>query len=89
MPSLNSSYTPLYDPAQIPLSLDPVSRWEVFTRLKDLAIPCDCRVNAPLTVTAHSPAAIAQVWSVVQACVAPKADLVDHLNRCWQQRIHP
>lgn len=69
------------------LTLERVAAWEVYRRLQDLSIPCQCGVNQPLTVSAETPLALTQIWSVVQAQTAPKADQVAHLNRCWQQRI--
>lgn len=69
-----------------PLGLDRVVTWEVYRRLQDLSIPCQCGVHQPLTVTAATPLALAQVWSVVKTQTAPRADQVAHLNRCWQQR---
>lgn len=76
-------------PAALAFSLDlnRVAAWEVHRRLIDLAIPCQCGVHQPLRVSAETPLALAQIWSVVRTQIAPKADLVAHLNRCWQQRL--
>lgn len=87
MPTLNPSYGPLYDQPGTVLNLDRVACWNVYNRLKELDIPCQCSVNSPLTVTIESPIMLFQVWSVINACTAPRANLVNHLNRCWQQRV--
>jgi hypothetical protein len=71
----------------LPLDLDRVATWEVYRRLQNLAIPCQCGVHQPLRVSAETPLALAQIWSVIKTQTAPKADLAAHLNRCWQQRI--
>jgi hypothetical protein len=87
MPTLKPSYTTLDDQPEATIHLDRVTRWEVYHRLTALEIPCQCRVNQPLQVRAETPTAIVQMWSVIQACTAPQVELVNHLNRCWQQRI--
>lgn len=90
MAMLCSPSAPLSSPSPaltLPLDLDRVATWEVYRRLQDLSIPCHCGVHQPLRVSAATPLALAQIWSVVKTQIAPKADQVAHLNRCWQQRI--
>ena len=74
-------------PLTFPLHLNRVAAWEVYHRLQTLAIPCHCGVHQPLRVSAETPLALAQIWSVVKTQTASKTDLTAHLNRCWQQRI--
>lgn len=86
------SSTPLSSPPPaltLPLDLERVATWEVYRRLQDLSIPCQCRVHQPLRASAATPLALAQIWSVVRTQTAPKADLIAHLSRCWQQRMSP
>lgn len=90
MAMLCSPSVPLSSPPSaltLPLDLDRVATWEVYRRLQTLAIPCHCGVHQPLRVSAETPLALTQIWSVVRTQTAPKADLTAHLNRCWQQRI--
>lgn len=75
--------------SQTTILLDRIAGWEVYRRLQALDIPCQYSAHQPLTVTADTPMAIAQVWSVVKAVTTPKAELANHLNRCWHHRISP
>ena len=68
------------------VELDRVSRWNVYGRLQELNMVCECGCDRPLTVTINTPADALLVWSVVQAVTLPKPSLTDHLERCWQQR---
>lgn len=73
-------------PAQTVVELDRVTRWNVYRRLQELNMVCDCGCDRPLTVAVYTPADALMVWSVVQATTQPKLFLTDHLERCWQQR---
>lgn len=73
-------------PAQTEVALDRVTRWNVYRRLQELDLACECGCDRPLTVAISTPADALLVWSVVQATTRPKASLIDHLDRCWQQR---
>ncbi len=68
------------------VELDRVSRWNVYRRLQELNMVCECGGDRPLTVAINTPADALLVWSVVQAVTLPKPALTDHLKRCWQQR---
>ncbi len=68
------------------VELDRVNRWNVYRRLQELAVVCECGSNQPLTVVINTPADALLVWSVLQAATLPKLALTDHLERCWQQR---
>ena len=72
------------DPA-IVLDLDPIERWNVFNRLQDLSIPCQCRCGEPLRVEIASPAVALQVWSVVRRLTLSRDDTVAALEHCWKQ----
>jgi hypothetical protein len=74
--------------------LDPINGWTVYRRLQDLGITCRYGRDSPsdpfrnrlLTVAIHTPTDALLVWSVVQSTTQTKPSLVDHLDRCWQQR---
>ncbi|MBE9138907.1 hypothetical protein IQ254_17195 [Nodosilinea sp. LEGE 07088] len=66
--------------------LDRADRWTVYRRLTDLGVVCECKCDRSLKAAIHTPAEALQVWSVVQSITRPKYLLIDHLERCWQQR---
>jgi hypothetical protein len=74
---------PLSEPSQA-LALQGAERWEVYRRLETLEISCQCLIHQPLQVHLESPLAIAQLWSVVKQVTAPRTELVQWLERCWQ-----
>jgi hypothetical protein len=67
------------------LDLDPVERWNVFNRLQELAIPCQCACGQPLRVDVETPTAAIQVWSVTQQLTVPREITLDRLERCWRK----
>ncbi|MEM9009307.1 MAG: Asr1405/Asl0597 family protein [Cyanobacteria bacterium P01_F01_bin.86] len=69
------------------LEIDPIERWNVFYRLQELSIPCQCACGQPLQVNVATAAAAIQVWSVVRQFVSPRSLSVDHLNRCWKKQM--
>lgn len=73
----------------VTLDVDRIARWNVFNRLKVLSVPCRCTSGQPLQVQAESPAALIQIWSVIQLFTQPREALVDHLDRCWKQQVKP
>lgn len=91
MQSLNSSYIP--DPPDIhcptEVGLDHISRWNVYNRLQELSIPCECRCGSPLQVEVVTATDAIQLWSVIQRFTCSKQITVDHLERCWQRRYRP
>jgi predicted metal-binding protein len=68
------------------VELDRINRWNVYHRLQELNVLCECSCDRPLTVAINTPADALLVWSVVRAVTLPKPSLTDHLERCWQQR---
>ncbi len=75
----NPSIQELMDPVQV----NPISRWEIYYRLLDLAIPCSCQTGQPLRVHIHNAQAAIQLWSVVKQATASRDEQVDWLNSCW------
>ncbi|MBD2312788.1 hypothetical protein H6G20_14040 [Desertifilum sp. FACHB-1129] len=59
-------------------------RWLIYNRLQQLGIPCECAVHQPLNVEIHTPTAALLVRSVVQQFTAPRQDLIEWLEACWQ-----
>jgi hypothetical protein len=67
------------------LEIDPIERWNVFNRLQELAIPCQCTCGQPLKVDVETATAAIQVWSVVQRLTVSREVTVDRLERCWRK----
>lgn len=65
--------------------VDRVQRWQVYQRLQDLGIPCNCGYNRPLRVTVATATAAIQVWSVVLQWQTGGQSTLAHLERCWAQ----
>ncbi len=61
-----------------------VLRWQIYHRLQELKIPCWCPADGSLRVEVNDSIAAVLVRSTVQQFVAPRQELVDWLERCWQ-----
>lgn len=61
-------------------------RWQVYRRLQELAIPCECGTNQPLRYQIQDVTAAMQLWSVVRQLTVPRQELASWLERCWQIR---
>lgn len=61
-------------------------RWQVYRRLQELAIPCECGTNQPLRYQIQDVTAAMQLWSVVRQLTVPRRELASWLERCWQIR---
>ena len=82
MNSLNSS-------ADLTLLPNCLERWQVYYRLQDLDIPCECSYYKPLEVKIDSATAAVQAWSVLQQVRSPRDRLVAWLERCWLLPLAP
>ncbi|MDY6782414.1 MAG: hypothetical protein SW833_07665 [Cyanobacteriota bacterium] len=70
-------------PPQI-VELNGSERWQIYRRLQELQIPCQCATYQPLQIEIHSSNAAIQLWSAIRQIVAPRRELVDCLERCWR-----
>ena len=70
------------------VTIDWTERWQVYQRLQELQIPCQCLPNQPLQVNLSSPSAAIQLWSVVRHFTASRQELADWLKHCWQVSIN-
>ena len=59
-------------------------RWQVYRRLQELGISCQCRTNQPLSVKAGNVVEAIQLWSVVRQLTLGRRELASWLERCWQ-----
>jgi hypothetical protein len=60
-------------------------RWQVYHRLQELEIDCQCSGFQPLKVQIQTPTAALQLWSIVRRVSEPRQVLVDALNQSWQR----
>jgi hypothetical protein len=67
-----------------PIEIQGVDRWQIYHRLQELGIPCQCRSHQPLQVFAGDATSIVQLWSVTQHVMMQRSKLVELLDRCWK-----
>lgn len=66
------------------VNINSSDRWEVYRRLQELQIPCQCHTYQPLQVEIDSATNAMQLWSVVRQVTASRHQLLNHLGNCWQ-----
>jgi hypothetical protein len=59
-------------------------RWQVYRRLQELDISCQCGSYQALTVEMTGTDTIVQVWSVVNRTKRSRSELIDGLETCWR-----
>lgn len=64
--------------------IPPGTRWCVYRRLQELEIPCWCPDDGSLWSGVENCIHAILVRSTVQQFVAPRQELVDWLERCWE-----
>lgn len=62
-------------------------RWLLHRRLQELTIPCWCPDDGSLWVAVENCIHAILLRSTVQQIVAPRGELVDWLNRCWETPV--
>ncbi|MGK7914295.1 MAG: Asr1405/Asl0597 family protein [Prochloraceae cyanobacterium] len=65
------------------VEVNSAARWQVYQRLLELQISCQCLTNKPLQVQLHSTKEAIQLWSVVKHLTASRQELASWLDRCW------
>ena len=65
-------------------SIDGFHRWNIYRRLQELAIPCECSPYQPLQVSLLSPMMVVQLWSILRRETAPRHEQLTWLERCWK-----
>jgi hypothetical protein len=58
-------------------------RWQIYHRLQELEISCECATGKPLTVAVDTPTGVIQVWSLARQPSLDRCQLVDWLDRCF------
>lgn len=69
------------------LMLDCIERWNIYRRLQELSIQCDCAPGQALKVRVHTPTDAVQVWGVIRQFTASRQTTVEYLERCWQHLV--
>lgn len=83
---------PTSTPPDIPATAQIVNvprtdRWCIYHRLQDLKIPCWCLEDGTLRAEIRDSLTAVLLRSVVQQCLAPRCELVNWLERCWQIKL--
>ncbi|WP_240518986.1 Asr1405/Asl0597 family protein [Leptolyngbya sp. BC1307] len=84
--SVRSSQPPA-DPAPhqpTGIAIDCEDRWQVYHRLQELDITCQCGGFQPLKVTIQTATEALQLWSIIKRVSQPRTDLVITLTKSWQ-----
>ena len=71
------------------VSVSRIDRWLIHSRLQELMINSWCPTNGELLVEINSCVDAILVRSTVKQLVAPREELVDWLERCWQMEVFP
>jgi hypothetical protein len=73
-----------HPPVKFSIGIARGDRWCIFHRLQELAIPCHCLEDGSVEVEVCNSFTALLVRSVVRQSIAPRAELVDWLERCWE-----
>jgi hypothetical protein len=65
------------------VSVPRIDRWQIYHRLQELMIPCWCPEDGSLRVEVQNGMGALLLRSVVQQFVAPRQEMVNWLERCW------
>ena len=79
--STDQTYTPYSLSTKI--EVRDSDRWEIYHRLRELGIDCQCKMHQPLKVQVSSPGDAIQLWSVIQQITAPRCHLLRWIDKCW------
>ncbi len=58
--------------------------WQVYHRLQDLNIECQCSLHQPLRVRIDASAQLLQLWIVLRQVEASRGCLIPWLETSWQ-----
>jgi hypothetical protein len=61
-------------------------RWQICNRLNELGISSSCRQDGGLDVDIYSPTALLQLYSILRLLMAPRQQLINQLEQCWEKR---
>lgn len=69
-------------PSNVTVSCE--DRWQVYHRLQELDIDCQCSGFKPLEVDLHSPTEALQLWSIIRRVSESRLALIDILEQSWK-----
>ncbi|MEL7494058.1 MAG: Asr1405/Asl0597 family protein [Cyanobacteria bacterium J06554_11] len=78
---------PTTEPARVIVSCQ--DRWQVYHRLQELGIDCQCGGFKPLIVDVQSATEAAQLWSVVNRISESRQSLISRLMKSWELPAAP
>ncbi len=81
---MEPSVTPVHASFKQVVVLPRCDRWQVYYRLQELDICCDCLSDGSLQVEINSPVAALQLRSVVQHITESRQQLAERLEYCWK-----
>lgn len=64
-------------------------RWQVYQRLQDLGIYCQCAADGTLWVEVPNAVTAVLLRSVVQQFTCSRQELADWLHKCLQEKSSP
>lgn len=67
------------------IAINGSERWDIYHRLQELSIPCQCSTHQLLTVEISSPNSLIQVWTVVKRMTSSRENLIQSLKNCWEK----
>ncbi|MEL6604929.1 MAG: Asr1405/Asl0597 family protein [Cyanobacteria bacterium J06614_10] len=73
---------PATEPARVTVSCQ--DRWQVYHRLQELDIDCQCGGFKPLIVDVQSATEAAQLWSVANRISESRQTLIARLIKSWE-----
>lgn len=66
-------------------TIDSVTRWNVYYRLRELEVSCQIKYNKPLSVQINTITEVLQFRSVLRHMTASRRECLDWLEKCWNQ----
>ena len=76
--------SPVFEPIVDIVNIKTVERWEIYRRLQELEIPCQCSSNQPLQIEIDNPLTIVQLFYVFRQLTGSRGELIAYLDDCWQ-----
>ena len=87
MERTNSDHSSSNCPLSVEVEIEHTVRWDIYSYLQSLSIPCECKLNQPLRVQVETATVAIELWSLVQLFTSPKQLCIDRLERCWRQKL--
>jgi hypothetical protein len=66
------------------IEIDRAEKWEMYHRLQELQIHCQCAGDRPLIVRCNTVNDVIQLWSVVKQISSSRQQSIEWLKLCWE-----